>query len=77
VRRVYIELTQDKAISWTRQKRMYAATPCSLVLSIAASHSAYFARPDELARKILIAGQDLAVAQESQAQAKAPRRAAG
>lgn len=56
--RVYIELTQDRAISWPAQKRMYTATPCEMVLSIEASHSAYFSRPDELAEQILIAGGD-------------------
>ena len=58
--RVYIELTQDQAVSWSLQKRMYTATPCERVLSIAASHSAYFSQPDELARKILMAGGDMA-----------------
>jgi hypothetical protein len=38
---------------------MYTATPCEFLLSISASHSAYFSQPDELARKILIAGGDL------------------
>jgi hypothetical protein len=32
--------------------------PCERVLSIEASHSAYFSRPDELTEKILIAGGD-------------------
>jgi hypothetical protein len=36
---------------------MYTATPCDEVLTIDASHSAYFSRPDELARKILMAGE--------------------
>lgn len=57
--RVYIELTQDRAVSLPFQRRMYTATPCESVLSIDASHSAYFSQPDELARKILIAGGDL------------------
>jgi hypothetical protein len=38
---------------------MYTATPCERVLSIAASHSAYFSQPDELTRQILIAGSDM------------------
>jgi pimeloyl-ACP methyl ester carboxylesterase len=62
--RVYIELTQDKAVSWPLQKRMYTATPCQLVLSISASHSAYFSQPDELTRKILIAGGDMGTSRE-------------
>jgi pimeloyl-ACP methyl ester carboxylesterase len=57
--RVYIELSQDRAISLPFQQRMYTATPCELLLSISSSHSAYFSQPDELARNILIAGGDL------------------
>jgi len=45
--RVYIELTEDKAVCWPAQKRMYTATPCR-VLSINSSHSAYFSQPDQL-----------------------------
>ena len=29
--RVYIEFTQDQAVSWSLQKRMYTATPCERV----------------------------------------------
>jgi len=60
VPRVYIELTQDRAVSWSLQKRMYGALPCRQVLTIEASHSAYFSRPDELTRAILVAGGDRA-----------------
>jgi pimeloyl-ACP methyl ester carboxylesterase len=59
VPRVYIELSQDRAISQPFQQRMYTATRCDFLLSISASHSAYFSQPDELARNILIAGGDL------------------
>ena len=52
VPRHYIELTQDKAVSPALQKRMIAASPCATVSAIDASHSAYFSRPDELARVI-------------------------
>jgi pimeloyl-ACP methyl ester carboxylesterase len=61
VPRVCIELTLDKAVSCPAQKRMYTATPCERVLSIEASHSAYFSQPDELTRKILTAGGDLRI----------------
>ena len=37
---------------------MYQATPCERVLTIEASHSAYFSQPDQLAKQILIAGDD-------------------
>ena len=60
VPRVYIELTQDRAVSWAAQKRMYQATPCERVLTIDASHSAYFSQPDQLTKQILIAGGDWA-----------------
>jgi len=56
--RVYIELTEDKAVSWPAQKRMYVATPCERVLTINSSHSAYFSQPDQLTRHILTAGGD-------------------
>ncbi len=56
--RVYIELTQDRAVSWGAQKRMYEATPCERVLTIDASHSAYFSQPDQLTKHILSAGGD-------------------
>jgi hypothetical protein len=36
------------------------------VLSIPASHSAYFSQPDELTRNILIAGGDMETAQTVQ-----------
>jgi hypothetical protein len=42
VARAYIELTQDRAVSRSIQKRMYMATPCAPVLSIDASHSGTF-----------------------------------
>ncbi|MBI1815305.1 MAG: alpha/beta fold hydrolase [Deltaproteobacteria bacterium] len=57
--RVYIELLQDRAVSPALQRQMYTAMPCRKVLSIDASHSAYFSRPDELASKILHAGGDI------------------
>jgi len=52
VKRHYIELTQDKAVSLPLQRRMIAASPCASVASIEASHSAYFSRPDRLAEAI-------------------------
>jgi len=58
VPRVYIELTEDRAVSWSLQKRMHGAIPCKEVLTIDASHSAYFSRPDELTEAILVAGGD-------------------
>jgi pimeloyl-ACP methyl ester carboxylesterase len=46
--RTYIELRRDRAVSLALQREMVAASPCRVV-SIDASHSAYFSRADELA----------------------------
>jgi len=62
IARHYILLTQDKAVSPMLQKRMLAASPCSTVSSIDASHSAYFSCPDKLAAAIdIIAAQGINV----------------
>lgn len=53
VSRAYIRLTQDNAVSPQLQDRLLNETHVDRVESIAASHSAYFSRPDELAAKIL------------------------
>jgi hypothetical protein len=55
--RAYIELTQDKAVSWPAQKRIYTATPCQVLLTHF-SHSACFSQPDQLTKHILTAGGD-------------------
>jgi pimeloyl-ACP methyl ester carboxylesterase len=52
VKRHYIELTQDKAVSLALQRRMIAASPCHSVSSIDASHSAYFSQPEQLGAAI-------------------------
>ena len=49
VRKVYIELTEDRAVPLAWQRRMQANGPCADVRAIAASHSAYFSQPDALA----------------------------
>jgi hypothetical protein len=49
IRRVYVELLDDRAVTPQLQRRMYTNVPCEEVRSIDASHSAYFSRPDELA----------------------------
>jgi pimeloyl-ACP methyl ester carboxylesterase len=53
VRRFYIELSQDRAVTASLQRRMYEAMPCERVMTIDSSHSAYFSRPDELTAHIL------------------------
>ena len=52
VPRHYIELTQDRAVTIDLQRSMVANSPCHSVLSIEASHSAYFSKPQELAQAI-------------------------
>jgi pimeloyl-ACP methyl ester carboxylesterase len=51
--RGYIVLTQDRAVGPALQRRMLARTPCARVVEIAASHSAYFSKPDELTAALL------------------------
>ena len=53
IARVYIELLQDRAVSPALQRRMHTSMPCEQVISIDASHSAYFSAPDELAARLL------------------------
>lgn len=55
VPRTYIELLQDKAVSLTLQRQMQERIPCETVISIEASHSAYFSCPDQLADALLSA----------------------
>ncbi len=53
VPRVYIELTQDRAVTLALQRRMLEAMPCLETISIEASHSAYFSKPDELSDALM------------------------
>lgn len=46
--RFYIECTEDRAVTPYIQKVMYTETPCQKVYSMAASHSPFFSRPQEL-----------------------------
>ncbi len=51
--RYFIELTQDRAVSLTLQRKLVARSPCAQVFSLEASHSAYFSMPNELTSTIL------------------------
>ncbi|MBI1233381.1 MAG: alpha/beta fold hydrolase [Alphaproteobacteria bacterium] len=53
VPRAYIRLTEDRAVTPALQDRIIAATPVDRVEDIAASHSVYFSKPEELVRTIL------------------------
>jgi hypothetical protein len=50
---------------------MYQATPCGRVLTIEASHSAYFSQPDQLTKQILVASDDWI---DADTEARAPIR---
>ena len=49
VPKVYIECTQDRAVTPFIQKKMYTETPCDKVYTMDTSHSPFFSKPDELA----------------------------
>ena len=53
VPRAYIRLTEDRAVTPALQDRVLNETKVDRVESIAASHSAYFSKPDELVETIL------------------------
>jgi pimeloyl-ACP methyl ester carboxylesterase len=48
VPRVYIECTEDRAVTPFIQRKMYGDTPCEKVYSLATSHSPFFSKPKEL-----------------------------
>ena len=48
VPRVYIECTQDKAVTPFIQRKMYTEMTCEKVYSLATSHSPFFSKPQEL-----------------------------
>lgn len=49
VPKVYIECTQDRAVTPFIQRKMYTETKCDKVYSMDTSHSPFFSRPQELA----------------------------
>jgi pimeloyl-ACP methyl ester carboxylesterase len=53
VPRTYIECLHDNAIPHALQRRMYTASPCSKVLSLATDHSPFFSSPDLLTAHLL------------------------
>lgn len=52
VRRTYVHTTQDRAISPTRQEKMYTELPCEKVVSMATGHLPFFAAPEKLAEHL-------------------------
>ncbi|HET9063459.1 MAG TPA: alpha/beta fold hydrolase [Candidatus Binatia bacterium] len=53
IHRVYVECSEDRAVSPSLQRAMYAATPCARVASLATDHSPFYSKPDELAAILL------------------------
>ena len=53
VPRVYIECTEDRAVTPFIQRKMYEETPCEKVYSLPTSHSPFFSRPKELVEILL------------------------
>ncbi|MBC7922481.1 MAG: alpha/beta fold hydrolase [Ferruginibacter sp.] len=49
VPRVYIECTEDKAVTPFIQRKMYTELPCQKVYRMDTSHSPFFSKPQELA----------------------------
>jgi pimeloyl-ACP methyl ester carboxylesterase len=58
VPRAYIRLTEDRAVSLALQDRLLSETKVDRVESIAASHSAYFSKAEELAATVLRLARD-------------------
>jgi pimeloyl-ACP methyl ester carboxylesterase len=48
VPRIYIECTEDRAVTPFIQKKMYTEMPCEKVYSLPTSHSPFFSKPKEL-----------------------------
>ncbi len=48
VPRVYVECTEDRAVTPFIQRKMYGETPCEKVYSLPTSHSPFFSRPKDL-----------------------------
>ncbi len=48
VPRIYIECTDDRAVTPFIQRKMYTELPCDKIYSMATSHSPFFSKPKEL-----------------------------
>lgn len=51
--RVYIECTEDRAISLAAQRSMYRQLPCQRIYSMASSHSPFLSAPEALCQHLL------------------------
>jgi pimeloyl-ACP methyl ester carboxylesterase len=55
VPRIYIECTEDRAVTPFMQRKMYTETPCEKVYSLPTSHSPFFSKPRELVDLLCLA----------------------
>jgi pimeloyl-ACP methyl ester carboxylesterase len=53
VSRVYIECTEDRAVTPFIQRKMYTEMPCEKIYSLPTSHSPFFSKPNELVEILL------------------------
>lgn len=53
VPKVYIECTEDRAVTPMLQRKMYGDSPCNRVFTLAASHSPFFSCPDQLTQLLI------------------------
>ena len=53
VPRVYIECTEDRAVTPFIQRKMYTEMPCEKIYSLPTSHSPFFSKPNELVEILL------------------------
>ena len=53
VPRVYIECTEDRAVTPFIQRKMYTEMPCEKIYSLSTSHSPFFSKPKELVNILL------------------------
>jgi len=55
--RIYIRCSEDRAVSLSLQRRLYEATPCARIESLATDHSPFYSAPQELAVILLSLAQ--------------------
>ncbi|HTH55799.1 MAG TPA: alpha/beta fold hydrolase [Cyclobacteriaceae bacterium] len=53
VPRIYIECTEDKAVTPFIQRKMHSETRCEKIYSLSTSHSPFFSKPQELTEILL------------------------
>jgi pimeloyl-ACP methyl ester carboxylesterase len=53
VPRIYIECTEDRAVTPFIQRKMYTEMPCEKIYSLPTSHSPFFSKPNELVEILL------------------------